>query len=737
MATYRASEDGMKKAVTAFKISGKSKAGLAAISGVSRTTLNNFFVGKPVKCPKFQSICEELNQDWRSIADLETEEVETATPEIDTLVQTIRQQVSADILERCGKMRILDMEQPIEYGDIYTDVNILEKISGRSRLGFAEMLAACQGEDFDRFGIGEVQGERLPGLEAVDKYSKLMILGKPGAGKTTFMKRLAMLCSRGDFQGQRVPIFVTLKEFAEFEGKPGILEYIDRQWSSCGITESAKTLLSKGCALVLLDGLDEVRDVDHDRVLTVIKDFARQYRECSIVITCRIAAREYTFENFTEVEVADFNEEQSAEFIGKWFKTKGDLQKAELMISKLQDRQPVQELATNPLLLTLLCLIFGEGSGFPSNRSELYKEGLDVLLKKWDGKRNIERDQVYKKLSLKRKEDLLSRLAFDTFDKGEYFFKQSTAERYIADYIQNIPGASDDDLQLDSEAVLKSIMEQHGLLVERAKGIFSFSHLTFHEYFVAKRIVDSSIAQGSEAFQNLAGHAHDKRWKEVFFLVLGMLPDASSCVLTIKREIDEILAGDQRAQEYLMWVGEKNRSINKDSTTATYLFYLVIDVDVTAALALIFGLDLPLDLDLDLDLDLASVVNSKIHIDITLNRAIEKSKGLGCNINFIATLQNLRQQLPEKHAISIWKQQHLADWRQQVYAAMIQYRNIGHDWQFSTLQIKNLSKYYFANQLLQEFLEAEDECYLTLTTRQYIIDTFCRPFDLIPLHPPI
>jgi predicted NACHT family NTPase len=89
------------------------------------------------------------------------------------------------------------------------------------------------------------------------------------------------------------------------------------------------------------------------------------YRECSIVITCRIA--EYTFENFTEVEVADFNKEQIAEFTGKWFKTNGDLQKAELMIGKLQDRRPVKELATNPLLLTLLCLIFGDGSDFPSN----------------------------------------------------------------------------------------------------------------------------------------------------------------------------------------------------------------------------------------------------------------------------------------------------------------------------------------------------------------------------------
>ena len=33
----------------------------------------------------------------------------------------------------------------------------------------------------------------------------------------------------------------------------------------------------------------------------------------------------------------------------------------------------------------------------------------------------------------------------------------------------------------------------HGLLVERATDIYSFSHLTFHEYFTAKYISDHRI----------------------------------------------------------------------------------------------------------------------------------------------------------------------------------------------------------------------------------------------------
>jgi len=50
---------------------------------------------------------------------------------IDALVQELRQLVQPDIQERCGTMRVLDMTQPIALGDIYTSVNILEKITGR------------------------------------------------------------------------------------------------------------------------------------------------------------------------------------------------------------------------------------------------------------------------------------------------------------------------------------------------------------------------------------------------------------------------------------------------------------------------------------------------------------------------------------------------------------------------------------------------------------------------------
>ena len=143
------------------------------------------------------------------------------------------------------------------------------------------------------------------------------------------------------------------------------------------------------------------------------------------------------------------------------------------------------------------------------------------MLKKWDAKRNIERDQVYKNLSLQHKEGLLSQIAQITFERGEYLFKQKELEEYVADYLRNLPGFDTDfeALQQHSEAVLKSLEVQHGLLVERAKGIYSFSHVTFQEYFTARKIVTSSNSQTLDtALKYLAGHITEKRWHEVILL---------------------------------------------------------------------------------------------------------------------------------------------------------------------------------------------------------------------------
>jgi predicted NACHT family NTPase len=98
----------------------------------------------------------------------------------------------------------------------------------------------------------------------------------------------------------------------------------------------------------------------------------------------------------------------------------------------------------------------GKRIDFPKRIEENYIGKVqDVLLKKWDARSVILRViRSTGSYPFKRKEDLLSQLAFQTFDRGDYFFKQAVVEQHIINYIRNLPGANEDEeaLQLDSES---------------------------------------------------------------------------------------------------------------------------------------------------------------------------------------------------------------------------------------------------------------------------------------------
>jgi len=586
--SLQASAEGIQAIKKALKAKKWSQTYLAAHVGCSRQTIWSLLQGKPVDIDVFTEVCQQLSLNWETVAELKQEAM-TGSSElackndstINELVQELRVRIKPHIIERCGMMRVLDMERPIKLADIYTSVNILQRITGRRSLDISELMQNADPEQFARFYLGKVQEKRVSGLEAVEKFSKLMILGKPGAGKTTFLKHLAIQCIGGEFQSDRVPIFITLKDFAEADDKPNLLTYIERliAMPNVGAKHLDNTLLSNagsdrpnasplhnvlhaGKVLLLLDGLDEVREVDKGRVVQQVQEFLQRFYENQFVITCRIAAREYTFEQFTEVEIADFDHKQTTEFVNKWFEAKGELNKAELFLQNLKKIKPIQELTNSPILLTLLCLVFEDMGSFPYNYAEIYESGTDILLKKWDLKRNIERDQVYKQLSFRRKEELLSQIAYITFEVGNYFFKERAVRTCINQYIQNLPNTVDslELSELDSAAILKSIEAQHGLIVERARSIYSFSHLTLHEYFTARYIVmrSDSHLKNDSALQNLVNYITDCRWQRIFLLVSNMLESADNFIFLMKCKIDNSVSKNSKIQDFLGSLSHKS-----------------------------------------------------------------------------------------------------------------------------------------------------------------------------------
>ncbi|MBW4598354.1 MAG: hypothetical protein KME29_01760 [Calothrix sp. FI2-JRJ7] len=330
--------------------------------------------------------------------------------------------------------------------------------------------------------------------------------------------------------------------------------------------------------------------------------------------------------------------------------------------------------------------------------------------------------------------------------QGQYFFKQKEVEARIIEYIRNLPDCSDEPevLQLDSEAVLKSIEAQHGLFVERARGIYSFSHLTFHEYFTARKIKE---AGNDKMLHMLAACITDKRWREVFLLTVGMLDDAEKLLQLMKQQIDGLLAGDEKLQQFLTWAEEKSKTV-----TAPYKPFVVraYYLNLAQSQYLVFDRNLPFDLEIDfaLDRDLALIIiadrdldrgfafNSSQRLDFTLNFAqyLDFVSYQDCEDELKRKLLSLKNELPNQtEDFDIFKQWWIlngASWIERLRTIMIKHRNIGHDWKFTDSQYKLLEKYHRANLLLIECLNSD--CYVSRDVRKYIEDTLILPIKSIP-----
>lgn len=385
-------------------------------------------------------------------------------------------------------------------------------------------------------------------------YRQMLICAKGGYGKTTLLKHIAYVYSQGAYQRYKAPklvpfltILATSWSDLAADNAPDLPDFLTKI-HVLNLPEGKQLklppnwilgLLSRGEALVMFDGFDEVPLDRRSAVSGWINRQMWNFPKAIFMITSRPDARADYEQPFPTalLWLRKFSEAQQQKFIRQWYgaqeikdfrrntpEVKDRIEKrSNSLIQELQDRPDLADLSSNPLLLNMMCRFHREHEGqkLPQRRVGLYQDICEVQLSKRPRGRGIpmclrssdQRLEVLQTLALA----MMSR-AKSGDDRGH---KQITEHDLLDVIVQPI---GERDPEVSARDFLRQMVEVSELLVEtQEKGIYEFSHLSFQEFLAASEVV--RLRKESELYDKFAIPA----W-EATILLYGELVNSSNLI---------------------------------------------------------------------------------------------------------------------------------------------------------------------------------------------------------------
>lgn len=373
--------------------------------------------------------------------------------------------------------------------------------------------------------------QQVGSWEAIRRYHRFIVLGGPGAGKTTYLYHLAYLCAkqeRPEVAGH-LPIFIRFRELVRELDQLEKLEAIfPRVLANLAFPNSAPFIerqLKQGKCLILLDGLDEVpSEADHQRMIALVQAFAGRHMRTTqtqgrnILV---VSSRKYSYKHnqqlrgFPKTEVMEFNRETIQRFVHKWFEGKVNHLANELMLA-LQGNRRFLELARNPLLLLLIAHHYERERDLPQQRADLYRHCVRTRITLWNSKRGTHGGRFGET----QKWRLLRALALHLFEEVSEGLLWHTA---LLEWVEQFGKTINLPADTAPETLLDEVARTSGLVQEWAIDRYGFSHHTLQEFFTAEAIEKKGPEEGADL---LTTHLTDSAWREVILLYAGLVDDA-------------------------------------------------------------------------------------------------------------------------------------------------------------------------------------------------------------------